>query len=410
MIDILVVDDDKEKAKKIASLLSNIPEIGDNFHIVSDLVTARRSLSEKKYDLLLLDLNLPQRYGDDAQQDSGVKFLEEINRSVRLIKPTHIVGLSAFDELINIHKDKFEDQSWSLVRYSGNENGWEKKILNKIEYLLGLKREYKQSAVDFQFDLAIVTALYKTELEAVLRLNANWKKFNISNDATDYYKGIFTSDSKRISVVAAACPQMGMVASAVLTTKMIENFRPKYISMTGISAGIEGKNNFGDILIADIAFDSGGGKIITDETTKFSKLIPDYQSISLEVDLKEKLNTCILNRDYLDSIYRAWPSDKPSTILSAQLGPFASGAGVVENSQIISEIQGHSRKLIGIDMEVYGVYYAAKHSSKPRPRAVLAMKAVSDFANPEKNDKFQNFAAYTSASYLYNFSLNEIDF
>ncbi|UKJ05811.1 hypothetical protein [Solitalea lacus] len=53
-------------------------------------------------------------------------------------------------------------------------------------------------------------------------------------------------------------------------------------------------------------------------------------------------------------------------------------------------------------METYAVFYAACNCSKPQPLA-FSTKSLSDFANEEKNDDYQMYAAYTSASYLYNF-------
>jgi len=230
----------------------------------------------------------------------------------------------------------------------------------------------------------------------------------VPNDSTEYHKGIFKKGDRRVSVVAAAAPQMGMVASTVLTTKIIHNFRPVYIAMTGIAAGLFGKGNYGDILIADLTFDSGSGKILTDLKSKQAKFEPDYRMIDIDVDLRENLSSCIRTRKYLDDIYNLWGAERPDTVLNAQMGPFGSGAGVVENEQFVEQIRGHARKLIGIDMESYGVYYAATNSSRPRPKAVISIKSISDFANPDKNNAFQKYAAFTSANYLYKFSIDHL--
>ena len=45
------------------------------------------------------------------------------------------------------------------------------------------------------------------------------------------------------------------------------------------------------------------------------------------------------------------------------------------------------------------VYFAANNASAPKPKA-LVVKSICDFANSEKDDKFQKFAAYTSAGYV----------
>lgn len=53
---------------------------------------------------------------------------------------------------------------------------------------------------------------------------------------------------------------------------------------------------------------------------------------------------------------------------------------------------------IGLDMEAYGVVYAAQNATDPRP-IPLVIKSVCDYANDEKTDQYQKFAAYTSCEF-----------
>lgn len=50
-------------------------------------------------------------------------------------------------------------------------------------------------------------------------------------------------------------------------------------------------------------------------------------------------------------------------------------------------------------MEAYAVHVAAQSMGKPRPKA-LVMKGVSDFADSDKGDDIQPFAAEISARFL----------
>lgn len=409
MIKILIADDSDHKIKKVREVLENIPEI-DEYEIAIDLVSTKKHLSTQHYDLLILDLNLPNRIGDDPLPSNGANFLVELDRSSRLIKPAYIIGLSAYENYIEEYQDKFDDHLWALVKYEESSDTWSKKIINKINYLLQSKRDLGSNyGTTYEYDLAIITALRTPELESILNLEADWTSFKLNNDATEYFKGVFKKDEKKIKVVAASTSQMGMVAASLLTHKLIINFRPKQVAMTGIAGGIKGLANYGDILAADISFDSGSGKIKTDEKGN-SKFEPDYKSINLQTDIKEAFQECKAKRDFLDSIKQLWLADSPSTELNIHIGPLASGAGVIENRKIIDEIKGHNRKLIGIDMETYGMFYTVINSSKPRPYGYLSLKSVSDFADPEKNDSYQKYAAFTSANYLYNFALEKMNF
>jgi nucleoside phosphorylase len=50
-------------------------------------------------------------------------------------------------------------------------------------------------------------------------------------------------------------------------------------------------------------------------------------------------------------------------------------------------------------MEAYAVFAASDEAPLPQPKAFV-LKGVCDFADDEKNDSLQSYAAYTSASAL----------
>ena len=63
-----------------------------------------------------------------------------------------------------------------------------------------------------------------------------------------------TIEGIKRKVVISAANQMGMVAATSLTTKMIANFIPRYVVMTGIAGGTKSdKMDYGDIIVAESA-------------------------------------------------------------------------------------------------------------------------------------------------------------
>lgn len=70
---------------------------------------------------------------------------------------------------------------------------------------------------------------------------------------------------------------------------------------------------------------------------------------------------------------------------------------MLQDSAIVADILSQHRKTIGIEMESYGVFVAASEAVSPQPR-VFSIKSVCDFADEEKNDNHQGYAAYTSAA------------
>jgi nucleoside phosphorylase len=69
----------------------------------------------------------------------------------------------------------------------------------------------------------------------------------------------------------------------------------------------------------------------------------------------------------------------------------------------------NSRKVVGLEMEAYAIFQAAHLAREPRPKVLIA-KSVSDFANSRKNDDAQQYAAFTSARFIYEFFTNVTEF
>jgi nucleoside phosphorylase len=80
-------------------------------------------------------------------------------------------------------------------------------------------------------------------------------------------------------------------------------------------------------------------------------------------------------------------------------GKVTKASAVLADGDVIQEIKSQQRDLIGVEMEIYGMYAAAHSASSPQPRA-FALKSVCDFADPDKKDKAQRYAAYASANVL----------
>ncbi|MBT8499567.1 hypothetical protein DH20_07410 [Pantoea agglomerans] len=99
----LIVDDQYEdKAQIIASILMSIGE--PDFDLVVDAKNAIKSLTSVKYDLLILDLQIPEVLGEDAKNDGGTQLLKfiELNESIK--KPTVVLGITS-------HKDAYDSCS-----------------------------------------------------------------------------------------------------------------------------------------------------------------------------------------------------------------------------------------------------------------------------------------------------------
>lgn len=87
-------------------------------------------------------------------------------------------------------------------------------------------------------------------------------------------------------------------------------------------------------------------------------------------------------------------------VFDIRVGPVASGASVLQNSDAVQRILGDHKDLLGVEMEIFSVMFAAHVAPAPRPVAI-ALKSVCDFGDEEKHDDYQKYAAYTSAQVLW---------
>lgn len=414
MIKILIADDNVRKVTQIMDVLNRISEVTEeNMEVVPDIISAQRALQQTQYDLVLLDVVLPKRFGEDPEQKGGIQLLEILKSGNKYHVPSYIVGLTAHDSVFEEARDAFSESLWAVIKYEENSDRWERLITDKIKDIMALKSEQSRKNAekkdDYCFDLAIICALSKTELQSILGLPGKWERKTIENDCAIYHIGTFKGEKREISVVAAAASQMGMAATSVLSVKMIEHFRPQYLIMTGIAAGVQGKVELGDILVADPSWDYGAGKFTS--TNGNSSFCPDHKQIRIDPDIQGKMQFLSLNKSIFERLYLDYPSDKtkPNKPASLHVGPMASGSAVVSDPKIVEGIIEHERNLIGLEMETYGLYYAAAHCSGPRPTA-FSIKAVCDFANSDKNDRFQDYAAYVSAGFMYYLVTEELSF
>jgi len=65
------------------------------------------------------------------------------------------------------------------------------------------------------------------------------------------------------------------------------------------------------------------------------------------------------------------------------------------DARLLDEIKKQHRNLLGVEMELYGMYVAARDCSPPNPIA-FGIKSVCDFADSKKTDDFQAYSAYVS--------------
>jgi nucleoside phosphorylase/CheY-like chemotaxis protein len=393
---ILVVDDDVPKMRQVLNCLESVPGCSsDQIHRAYCANDAKSLLRDNQYDLMILDIALPARSEEMPTREGGIALLEEVLQRDIYRKPREVIGLSAFPEVVESAGLRFAEDLWLVIHYDSKSDTWAQQLRKKIRHILLAKAT--PLVPDFGSYLCVVTALATPELSSVLQIPWSWEKHEIPGDPTIYYRGSVCKDGIGREVIVAAAPRMGMISTSVLAAKMIGTFRPRYLAMTGILAGISDRCSIGDVVAADPSWDWGSGKYYTDKGEHQFAAAP-YQ-LDLNSFVRSKLSLLSNSASTLDEIRRGWPGKKADTILRMHVGPVASGASVLQDADIARSILKQHRKLVGIEMESYGLFAAGEEMPLPQPK-VFSLKSVSDFADEAKTDEHQEFASYTSAMAL----------
>ena len=110
-IKILLIDDNLSNIREIMKVIIEVDGINESMIDYSiEINNAREKLQNSIYDLLILDLNMPERLVDDNNENAGAALVDELIGTISYKKPTEIVVLSAYDECEdNFVKEKYRN-------------------------------------------------------------------------------------------------------------------------------------------------------------------------------------------------------------------------------------------------------------------------------------------------------------
>lgn len=243
---------------------------------------------------------------------------------------------------------------------------------------------------NYNYGVALITAT-RMETAAVMRMY-DWQEVNFDNDVQTYYQAEFIQNKTPYKIVTTQQSTMGMTAAATLSMKLIEHFRPRYLIAVGITAGVAledvEEQVYGDVVVADEVWDCAAGKFVSPEKSEIRYgnvgFLPRPAVIKMQPELRRCVELAAKSEENQCHVF---------------IGAMATGNAVVTNREILDkQIHSQFHHTAGLDMEAYGIAYAAENATAPRPAPVI-IKSVSDFADNYKNDQYQKFAAYTSTEF-----------
>ena len=249
---------------------------------------------------------------------------------------------------------------------------------------------------------AVICTAVEVESESVLQTFGPWNKVHVPGDEQVYHTCTFLDRHGRLQHLVT-CQQdvMGMVATCALASKATSIFHPRYLLMGGIAAGLgkESDQLYGDVLVPNVVWDYSTGKVVgpNESIIRYGEVgfLPRPMSLRLDPELER----------IMERLCEPGACD-----FHVQVGPLACGTSVMANE---AAVDARVRVLLptttGLDMESYAIFHAARTAREPRPKPLVA-KSVCDFADGEKTDEFQRFAAFTSSRFIEYLLTRELDF
>lgn len=393
---ILVVDDSVEKSNDINEALMSIDEIKKQGQVIfaESVVEAKRILMNEIFDVLIIDQYLPNHSGERPSPNGGVGLIADVHKRPDLHKPHYIIGLTEFATTTD-YTNVLQEHLWTSIPYSTFDESWKVKLISKIRYLNDCKLN-EPPQTDRDFDVLIITALLNPEFSQLLT-TSDWTDIRI-RDGLNTKQAVFarTANPKQLRAIATCQSQMGIAAASTIAAQMLGICNPKYTVMTGITCGIEGNTNIGDVILADPCWEWSGGKFTEVKGERVFEPSPYQERVNQQ--LIRIAQDIMLDDSVLRAIWDSFAGEKPLNIPKLHIGPLASGASVISDKRILTDIKKHQRKLLGVEMEAYGIMYASSHcNSNTMP---FVIKSVCDFGDSKKNDKYQAYCSFVSAHLL----------
>jgi nucleoside phosphorylase len=380
---VLIVDDSPEKAALIETAVRAKCEafVQCTVSIVRTLNGAVRNLNIVRFDLVVLDLMLPFIDGGAADSRAGFELLRQVRANERINRTTSVLALSAFPDEVSSFREKF-DQLGVLITPFDDTGAWHKALSNVLDGV-GAKAE---RSIDVDFIIVCALEKERAGFERCVELESE----AVVAGLNVHYVSL--PGAKKAFGAILRLSRMGLVAATFETSLALNVFRTQIVCMSGICAGFRSETALGQVIVASPAWEYQAGKWSKD----------GFEIAPLQVGLRPAtraiIDQIIANKEFFDSLEHGLGAnvERPNVRKPPVMAPFVTGSAVIADPRRLAHIVQQHRKVAALDMETYGVYYAANESDR-NPRHFFAAKAVVDFADEAKGDALHSYGCIVSA-------------
>lgn len=383
---ILIVDDDSDKIAILKNELLGLDLQETDISVAFHAAEARRLLSTVAFDIMLLDVLLPIRKGANPSGETSIELLKQIVEDGNYNAPKYIIGVTADLHALEQHKNEFQNLTTHIIEVMHGSDNWKQFLSTSVSHL----QKTKDAELTYDYDVCVLTALYDPELKAVI---STWKP-NLTSEkfltrSVIVKSGTLAYGGSIKQVAFAHLSQMGLVAATHTADALLHAFKPRVLMMTGICGGFSDRGvSVGDVVVADKSWDWQEGKWNHDGVLMPAPNQKDGSSdlIAIARNIESKLN----------GFQSAFSGNAPTEQAKLIIAPMVSGSSVVASTDIQNVFRDQHRKMAAVDMECYGMYYAACMTTAPPPKTIC-IKSASDLADRAKADDLQKYCSYLSA-------------
>lgn len=211
------------------------------------------------------------------------------------------------------------------------------------------------------------------------------------SSGVSFFFATTTQGSRSIGLVVAQLPTTGNISSSFATAILIERYSVRDIFLVGIAGGLRGSVKLGDVIVANSVVYGEKKKIYSNQEKPDYKVwesrFPELSTIHHPTRYKSRITTPIPD-----------PTSPPT---EAHFGcATLCVEKVISDPSWLMSVQDHvQRKLVAVENEAAGMYFAA-NAINPSKTRYIAVKAISDFADAEKEDGWHGYAADAAAAYV----------
>ncbi len=278
-----------------------------------------------------------------------------------------------------------------------------------------------------QIDFAIIS-IREDEYTAVLR---RFPPQRFTEGERVYSIHELTQNDKTYRIATLRLTKQGHNEAQHATHDMIEDLDPKLFMLVGIAGGVPAREfTLGDVVVATSLTDfsvqaaSEGGKIgyaatgagIHPRLQAYLAQLPALTSTLRGWNTKQKVGSTRPPVDLDDKNFYGdedWQKRVKQSLQyhfgvaskarnpTVVTGSIATSNQLIKDAQLLATWQQFARQTQAVEMEVGGVYEAARRSRREYP--VLAIRGISDIVGFRRDDRWTEYACHSAAAFAVAF-------